>query len=1620
MASTFRSSSLPRSDTGIFVRQLRHLLELTQAEFALRLGVALPTIARWENNRSQLSPLALMQLKAMLHELKNSPQKVQQICASALLAEYFDEAPQQNSGFQSNLAMQSEESSLTQEAACKQVESALQISEQRFHRLADSMPHIVFAARPDGSITYANRFAREYTGLEDELLDRGWTTCIHPDDRDRAYSTWMRAVQSGESYEMECRFRKADETYRWLLSRGLPIRDNQGRIVEWVGGSTDIHEVRMAQEALHLSEERLRLAVNCAGMATWDADLETGKAIWSSGHFQILGYEPAPTGEATIEMWRSRVHPDDLATVMQAFDTARQTRSLYCPEYRILRADTGEVRWLKVFGRFFYNEAGAAVRFTGVFFDSTEQKQAQQQLQQTLQTLEILIASSPLPIIVIEADGVVQLWNPAAQWLFGWSEAEVLGKPIPIVPDKKLEECRRVREAVIKGEIFSGVETYRCKRDGSKVIVNISAAPLYDERGSVNAIVLIFQDITQRQQALDALRQSEERFQLMSGATNDVMWDFNVLTHEMWWSERVQLLFGYRPEDLGSDMSGWARRVHPDDLERVEASYAACLSGEAFLWSEEYRFRRANGSYAFVLDRARILRDSIGIPLRVVGAMADISDRKRSELMLTEQKRLLELIASGQPMEECLSSLCESVAELNPRTRACFLLNDAQRLTFKRSIAPDFSPSFGQGLKDAPINDLCIGTCGEAVYRGQPIACADIANDARWSQEWRDLCVAHGILACHSTPVLGTDNLPLGSLMLCFDEARMPTDWEYQLAEFGTQVASIAFERDRASFALRQNEARLRAVATNLPNGAVFIVDRDLRYLLAEGKALEDAGMTSEDLVGKTLWEVLDPTLVARYEPYYRQALGGEPFSWEHCSHERYYISHGTPLYDDRGEVNAVLAVSHDITARKEAEIALSESEIRFRLMVESAKEYAIFTLDLNGSVTSWNWGAERLLGYQEAEILGCSGRIIFTPEDNERGKAEQEMQTALTQGQAENERWHVRKDGSRFWGSGLVMPLRDEAGNVQGLVKIMQDKTAQRQADERFQLLYDTTSDLLATDRPLALMHNLFSKLSAQLGLDYYYNYMIEEKDNQLMLHLRNYGGISDEAAESLEWIEFGQYLCGLVAQERRQIVLDRAQISTHPSAQLICSNGVTAYAGQPLIVQGRLLGTLSFASRTRTCFTSEEIDLLRSVCEQMAIALERANLIASIQQQAEQLQQANRIKDEFLAVLSHELRSPLNPILGWSKLLQRGKLDEAKTAQALSVIERNAKLQSELIEDLLDVSRILRGKLNLNVCPVDLASIVRAAIETVRLAAEAKSISLEVNLNSQAGQVLGDATRLQQVVWNLLSNAVKFTPNGGRVEVTLSQRSREKRAERAEGATADRQFPIPNSPNYAQIAVSDTGKGIDADFLPYVFDYFRQADSATTRKFGGLGLGLAIVRHLVELHGGTVGADSLGEGMGVTFTVSLPLMPIQSAAGENCQSLPPCLDLNGVRVLVVDDDTDTREFVAFLLEQAGARVNAVSSAGKGFAALTQSQPDVLLSDIGMPEEDGYMLLRQIRTLPPEQGGQIPAIALTAYAGDLDRASALLAGFQQHIAKPIEPDELIKAIATLLGRING
>jgi signal transduction histidine kinase/CheY-like chemotaxis protein len=440
------------------------------------------------------------------------------------------------------------------------------------------------------------------------------------------------------------------------------------------------------------------------------------------------------------------------------------------------------------------------------------------------------------------------------------------------------------------------------------------------------------------------------------------------------------------------------------------------------------------------------------------------------------------------------------------------------------------------------------------------------------------------------------------------------------------------------------------------------------------------------------------------------------------------------------------------------------------------------------------------------------------------------------------------------------------------------------------------------------------------------------------------------------------------------------------------VAEEGVLAQLVVPIRRDDRIEGLLYVDRRSSRPFTDWEEATLTALADHAAVAIGNFRLLKRTEAARADAEAANRMKDEFLATLSHELRTPLNAVMGWIRLLAVGGLDAGTAARGLEAIERNARLQAQLIDDLLDVSRIVTGKLRVHVRTVALPEVVQAAVETVRPAAAARHIQLEITFEPSVGPVAGDPQRLQQVAWNLLSNAVKFTPPAGRIEVRLARVG-----------------------TLAELSVRDTGQGIAPEFLPHVFDRFRQADSTTTRAHGGLGLGLAIVRHLVELHGGTVRAESPGPGQGATFTVSLPLAGLRASAGEVAPQEPMASEriLVGVRVLVVDDQPDQRDLLATMLGRFGADVVTAESAAAARRLVTEASPDVLVCDIGMPGQDGLALIREVREQRP--GQRVPAVALTAYARPEDREAAVAAGFAEHLAKPVEPDTLVHTIARLI-----
>jgi PAS domain S-box-containing protein len=782
-------------------------------------------------------------------------------------------------------------------------------------------------------------------------------------------------------------------------------------------------------------------------------------------------------------------------------------------------------------------------------------------------------------------------------------------------------------------------------------------------------------------------------------------------------------------------------------------------------------------------------------------------------------------------------------------------------------------------------------------------------------------------------------------------------------------------ERKRVEAALEESEQQLRLALETSKLGC-WQLDLNTNVLSASNQCKVNYGVPlSAEFSHQVLMERIHPddrawvqaaiqdSIVNHtdYDVEYRTVWDDGGMHWA--------LVRGCPIYDRAGNPERMMGVSMDITARKQAEAALRESEARLRFVLDSSK-IGEWDLDL----TTQPYTARRSLRHDQ--IFGYESLLpewtyeiflTYVHPDDRASVAQKFQHTLSTWGDWDFECRIIRSDGQLrwIWAKGSV--YRDAHNIPSRLLGVVVDITERKQAEASLRESEEFNRQILESSYDCIKVLDLDGKIL----------YI-----NSGGLRLLNICDFS--CYVNSDWIQFWQ-------GEDRQAV--QAAIAA------ALSGGVGRFQGYCPTADGtpKWWEVMVSAILDSTGQPERLLGISRDISDRIQFDIERDRILAQEQQARAEAERANRIKDEFLAVLSHELRTPLNPILGWSKLLQQGKLDAAKTAHALATIHRNAQLQVQLIDDLLDISRILRGKLSLTVTPVDLSTVICAAFETVRLAAEAKSLQIQTTIPDAVGTVNGDAGRLQQVVWNLLTNAVKFTPAGGQIAVELTQVG-----------------------NNAQIQVKDTGKGIRSDFLPYVFEHFRQEDAATTRKFGGLGLGLAIVRQIVEMHGGTVAVDSPGEGQGATFTVQIPLAPQSNEVPTPQQLSPNTGDLSGIRILVVDDEADSRQFIAFVLEQANAIVTTVGSGIDALQAFSQSIPDIVLSDIGMPEMDGYMLMRHIRTLPVSQGGQVPAIALTAYAGEVDQQQAIAAGFQRHIAKPIDPDAVLAIVVnTTLSRLS-
>ncbi len=861
-----------------------------------------------------------------------------------------------------------------------------------------------------------------------------------------------------------------------------------------------------------------------------------------------------------------------------------------------------------------------------------------------------------------------------------------------------------------------------------------------------------------------------------------------------------------------------------------------------------------------------------------------------------------------------------------------------------------FPPAFFDAYRR--IKEDTLRSYHSTLRQGNRIIIEDVISDPSYNS-YKEAATIAGYRSVMSTPLLSRNGDMLGFISTHFTKPYRPTARQLHVSDIFARHASALIERLNTDDAMRQSNARFRMAADvvpdllweNNPAGQASWFNR---------RWLEYTGRKPRQLAGHGWLETVHSLDRESTRTAFQTAISqGTPFRHEYRLRGmdglyRWYLAQALPFKDVSGKILQWFGAATDIHEDKMALNALRESDLRHRLSVNDIEDYAIFMLDSQGMIATWNPGAQRVLGYTETEIIGKHVSIIYVPEERQATGSTRKMETALNTGRAADERWYVRKDGTRFWGSGVLTVLRDDSGNLRGFSKVMHDTTESQMAEEAQRRL----AAVVQSSNDAIISFNLDGTiLSWNPAAQAMFGYRLDEA---LTMNLR-------QLCPADNGKRYDDFISDLAAN--RPIV----QLETR----------WTAKNGSPLDVSISASLTRDYANEA----------LVGAVIQDITARKQVESAVNDARQAAEE---ASRTKDEFLAMLSHELRTPLAAILLWVKLLQRKTDLSPQSQEGLSAIQTSAEAQKSLIDDLLDTSRITAGTLRLQMRRTHIVNLVKSAIESVLPAATAKGITIQTDFPDEIGAILADSDRLRQVIWNVLSNAVKFTGSGGTVSVALT----------LTGRTID-------------IKVKDTGIGIPADFLPHVFSPFRQADATRSRRNGGLGLGLAIARQLMELHGGSISARSAGESMGSEFTIQIPAVsphdekihaPKDTAKDHN--------SLAGLSIFLVEDDSSMRVALTRLLRDHHITVTAVDSALNALAALDGATPDIIITDLAMPEMDGFALYKKIREWEAKTNtAPIPIIALTAFARPEDRQAVLNAGFRNYLAKPLDPEHLLKVL---------
>ncbi|MBW4600748.1 MAG: PAS domain S-box protein [Calothrix sp. FI2-JRJ7] len=1403
-----------------------------------------------------------------------------------------------------------------------------------------------FGLAPDAEFTHETLFA-----------------ALHPDDRPLVQAAIARSIEERKDYEVEERCYHPDGSLHWLIVQGKLVYDSKGTPIRMVGVTLDITERKQFEESLQAANQRTSNILESITDAFIAFDRDWRYTYVNQEAARMLGRSPQ---ELLGQRWQ------------EVFSEVTQQNSVIVQQFEQAMAEQITVRfeafslitnrWLDV--SLFPSPDGLAMYFR----DISDRKRAEQRRDVQYAITHILAEAKTVAEAtpaILQALCEYLGWQVGALWRFD-SHPPILRCinywQAPNVDMQKFVEATQqitfVQGAGLPGRVWASRQPHWiCEISKESNFPRITLASQVGLQSGFGFPILLGDEIlgviecfSQRIQEPD-----EDLLDMMAAIGSQIGQFIERKRTETALRESQELFERFMNHSpiaaFIKDASGrylyansWVERVygHPQsdligktDFELLPLTIAqqfykndmtVLTNGQPMQMLETIQHEDGEHSY---MSFKFPFHNAAGQKL-LAGVALDISDRLRAEEELRQREAEVRLITNAVPV---------LISFIDAQQRYRFN-NQKYEEWFGNPATKVYGKHMREVLGDAAYETI-------RAYVEQVLAGQEVTFESK--VPYKD----------GATRFVSATYVPR-------------VDQQGNLEGFVALVSDIT-QRKQAEESLRQSEERLR-IAQKAANAGVWDWDIVANQVTWSEEYYRLYGLeraTTQPSYENWLKAIVEQDReradqAARKALAQRTDLNVEFRILHPTQGERWLTAIGQTFYNDNGQPKRMTGIALDITERKQAEQALRQSEEQAQLAIKVAR-LGTWRYNLHSDLVELDKRMREIWGEPDNASTIPLPRVMERIHPHDRERVASSIGAALAPGSSGTYEIDYRiiwDDGTERWVSAN--------GQVQ-----FEGEGKSRQAIEFF----GTTLDI--TDRKQAeeALRNSAERLSVALSAAKLGDWSWNAATDIVTFSQRGAEIFGIPPGPYMTWTQM-QSLLPEKDRERARLRVEQAvakqedydieyQVS-HPDGTLrwVAAKGRAQY--EP---SGYVLGMLG---------------VVQDVTARKQAEQEREQLLERERAAREQAENANRIKDEFLAVLSHELRSPLNPILGWTRLLQTRQFDQSGTKRALETIERNAKLQTQLIDDLLDISRILRGKMMLNVCLVDLSVLINAALETVRLSAEAKGIEIQKIVADNIGLVCGDSTRLQQILWNLLSNAVKFTPSGGKIEIRLEQVSTD-----------------------AQIQVKDTGKGITPEFLPHVFEYFRQEDSTTTRKFGGLGLGLAIVRYFTELHGGTVKAESPGEGLGATFTFSLPISKNENGGKTDetvsASDVAEASPLAKKRILVVDDEADMRELIFTILQQTGAEIKVTASAFEALEALDIFKPDVLISDIGMPEMDGYGLMHQLRSLPPERRGRIPALALTAYAGEINQQQALAAGFQKHIAKPVEPEELVKAILTLV-----